>query len=75
MTGHPWDKPADAPAPVTCHVCGEVIVFTRYLISTPPYTYHRGCYEAFHAAMNDKANLDKTIEQIRMLVAAAKGGR
>jgi hypothetical protein len=74
MTGNPWDKPAVVPAPITCAVCGEA-VGRQPVIVAPPHTYHRDCYAAFHAAMNDKANLDKTIAEIRAVVVAAKGGR
>jgi hypothetical protein len=70
MTGNPWDKPAVVPAPPTCAVCGEA-VGRQPVIVAPPHTYHRDCYAAFHAAMNDRANLDKTIAEIRALVAAA----
>jgi hypothetical protein len=74
MTGHPWDKPAVIPTPPTCAVCGEA-VGRQSVIVAQPHTYHRDCYTAFHRAMNDKANLDKTIEEIRAVVAAVKGGR
>jgi hypothetical protein len=71
VTGHPWDLPAVVPAPITCAVCGEA-VGRHPVIVAPPHTYHRGCYAAFHRAL--WAN-EGTIEQIRAVVVAAKGGR
>jgi hypothetical protein len=76
MTGNPWDLPADhAEQPRVCHVCGESLRGGGSTIAAIPYVYHVACYERFHAAMNDRANLDKTIEEIRAVVVAAKGER
>jgi hypothetical protein len=75
VTGHPWDKPAVVPAPITCHVCGESLRSGGSTIAAMPHVYHVACYERFHRAMNDKANLDRTIAEIRAVVVAAKGER
>lgn len=76
MTADPWPlTPAPAPVPPTvCAVCGGETAGWEVIVAQP-HTYHRGCYTAFHAAVNDRANLTKTIAEIRMLVTAAKGGQ
>jgi hypothetical protein len=77
MTGHPWDKPAVIPTPPTCHVCGEA-VGRQPVIVAPPHILprgrpHRDCYTAFHRAL--WTNEGKSLEEIRAVVVAAKGGR
>jgi hypothetical protein len=67
----PWPLPPDTDTPPV--VCGDP-VDERGAVVALPHRYHARCYAAFHAAMNDKVNLHKTIIEIRALVAAKGGG-
>jgi hypothetical protein len=70
MTEKPWTLPsATADTPRLCHVCGDPLPDRRGAIYLMPHSYHMGCYGRLHAALWDKANEGKTLEQIRALVA------
>jgi hypothetical protein len=74
MTAKPWPLPPDRATPTAvCVVCGAPVDECAAVVALP-HTYHARCYAGFHAAMNDRANLDKTIIEIRAMVAAKGGG-